>query len=217
MTPEPRSARASPFRSPKNLQLREAAKIAGGRARRKEKSDGLGEEPPRDEGECLGRHLVQPLRVVDDAEERTLLCRPRKQRQDRQPDEESIRRRSFGPAERDLECAALWRRELLHGFEQRRTQLVQGRERELHLRLDARGLKDPHVCCRCNGIVQEGCLSDPGLAVQQQRATLPGADRGDNLIEQGALRTTPLQAPRPPNRMANRHRPSILDRTRARV
>ena len=206
-----------PVPEPKNLQLREPAKLPGGRARRKEKSDWLREEPPRDEGERLGRHLVQPLRVVDDAEERTLLCRPRKQRQDRQPDEESIRRRPCGPAERDLECAALWRRELLHGFEQRRTQLVQGRERELHLRLDTRGLKDPHVCCRFNGIVQERCLPDPGLAVNQQRATLAGAERGDDVIEQGALRTTPLQASRPADRIATRHRASILDKPERRV
>jgi hypothetical protein len=116
MTPEPRSARV-PVPEPKNLQLGEAAKIPGGRARRNQKSDWLREEPPCDEGECLGRHLVQPLRVVDDAQERTLLCRPRKQRQDRQPDQESIRRRPCGPAERDLEGAALWRRELLHGVE----------------------------------------------------------------------------------------------------
>jgi hypothetical protein len=215
-TPERRSARV-PVPEPKNLQLREPAKIPGGRARRNEKSNWLREEPPRDEGECFGRHLVQPLRVVDDAEERTLLCRPRKQRQDRQPDEESIRRRPCGPAERDLECAALWRRELLHGFEQRRTQLVQGRERELHLRLDTRGVQDPHVCRRGNGIVQERCLPDPGLTVNQQCATLAGAERGDDVIEQGALRTTPLQAPRPANRIATRHRASILDRTIARV
>ena len=202
---------------PKDLKLREPTKIPGGHARRKEKSDWLGEEPPRNEGERLGRHLVQPLRVVDDAEERTLLGRPRKQRQDRQPDEESIRRRPCGPAERDLECAALWRREVLHGVEQRRTQLVQGRERELHLRLDTRGSEDPHVWCRVNGKVQQRCLSDPGLAMNEQRATLADAERGDDVIEQGALRTTPVQAPRPADRNATRHRASILDRTRTRV
>jgi hypothetical protein len=81
---------------------------------------------------------------------------------------------------------------VLHGVEQRRTQLVQGRERQLHLRLDTRGVQDPQVWCRGNGIVQERCLSDPGLTMQQQRATLAAADRGDDVIEQGALRTTPL-------------------------
>jgi hypothetical protein len=53
-------------------------------------------------------------------------------------------------------------------------------------------LKDPHVCCRFNGIVQKRCLSDPGLAVNQQRATLTGAERSDDVIEKGALRITPL-------------------------
>jgi hypothetical protein len=150
-------------------------------------------------------------------QQRTLLCRPRQQRQDRQPDQESIRRRPCGPAERDLEGTALWRRELLHGVEQRRTQLVQGRERELHLRLDTCGAQDPQVCRRPNGIVQQRGLPDPGLTVQQQRATLAGAERGDDVVNQGALRTTPLQAPRPADRIATRHRASILDRGRARV
>ena len=140
MTAERRSARASPFRSPRTSISGSPRRSPVRLARRKEKSDGLGQEPPRDEGERLGRHLVQPLRVVDDTQDRTLLRSPRQQRQDRQPDEESIRRRPRGPAERDLECVALWRRELLHGVEQGRTELVQGRERQLHLRLDTRGV-----------------------------------------------------------------------------
>jgi hypothetical protein len=40
--------------------------------------------------------------------------------------------------------------------------------------------------------VQKRGLSDSGLTVHQQRATLAGAERGENVIEQGALRTTPL-------------------------
>ena len=72
---------------------------------------------------------------------------------------------------------------MLHCAEQWRTELVQGRERQLHLRLNTRGVQEPHVCCRSYDMVQERCLSDPSLAVNQQRATLAGVNRGDHVIE----------------------------------
>jgi hypothetical protein len=57
---------------------------------------------------------------------------------------------------------------------------------------------------------------DVDLAAKDARQDA-GAERGDGVIKHGALRTTPLQAPRPADRIATRHRASILDRTRARV
>ena len=56
-----------PFRQP--LQLRCVARLADGEHQR----DGLGQQPPRDEREGLRRDPVQPLCVVDQADERSLL------------------------------------------------------------------------------------------------------------------------------------------------
>ena len=50
---------------------------------------------------------VEPLRVVDDAEQRLLLRRVRQQVQTGEPDEERIRRPSAPQPERDLEGFAL--------------------------------------------------------------------------------------------------------------
>jgi hypothetical protein len=65
-----------------------AAVVADG----EHQSDGLGHQAPRDEAKGLHRHLVEPLRVVDDAEQGLVLGGRRHQAQHRQPDEETVRR-----------------------------------------------------------------------------------------------------------------------------
>ena len=178
---------------PENLQLGESGEIGCGDARGEQQPDGLREKPPSHERENPRRYLVQPMRVVDDTEQRTLVCRLREQGQDCQPHEESIRRGAFVQAECNLQGVALRRRESLYGFEQRRAELVQGRERKLHLGLHARGAKEPHVRGRRHDVVQKRCLPDAGIAVKHQRAAFAGADGRDDAVEQGALRSAPAQ------------------------
>jgi hypothetical protein len=95
--------------------------------------DGLGREPAKRERECTGRRLVQPLRVVDDGEQRTLVGRLREQCQDGQSGEETIWRRTFAQAECNPQGVALRCGQSLHDMHQRRAQLVQGGVREFHL------------------------------------------------------------------------------------
>ena len=68
--------------------------VAHARARREHERDPLGEEPARDETEDLRRRVVEPLRVVDDADERLLLGDLGEQRQRGEPHQEAVGRRA---------------------------------------------------------------------------------------------------------------------------
>src|SRR5581483_8447025 len=82
-------------------QLRKPRKnlVADSGARGEDERDPLGVQTPCDETEDLLRGSVQPLRVVHDADERLMLRDLGEERQDGEPDEESIRRRSGAQAE----------------------------------------------------------------------------------------------------------------------
>ena len=56
------------------LELSQPFKLLAGIARREDQPDGLREKPPREEGQDTSRGPVQPLRVIDYAEQGTLLC-----------------------------------------------------------------------------------------------------------------------------------------------
>jgi non-heme chloroperoxidase len=102
------------------LQLSRGARFAHG----EHQSDGLSQQPPRDEGEDLPGELVEPLRVVDQADERPLLGGGRQQSQHCQPDEEAIGWHSGGQAERRAEGVALGTRQVVHAVQHRRAQLM---------------------------------------------------------------------------------------------
>ena len=116
--------------------------LAGRLAHGEDQPDRLRAQPARHERERLRRRRVEPLRVVDDADQRPLLRRVGQQAQDRQPDEEPVRRVAVAQAERRAERIALRAGQALEPVHERRAQLLQPGERELHLRLDARRADD---------------------------------------------------------------------------
>ncbi len=63
-------------------------------ARREHERDLFRQQAPGDERKRLCRRGIEPLRVVDETEERPFLGRRRQQVDDRQPDKEGIRGRS---------------------------------------------------------------------------------------------------------------------------
>ena len=67
-------ARASSSRESFELQLRQARELAllGGVAHREHERHRLRQQPSCDEAEDLARGAVEPLRVVDDAQQRPL-------------------------------------------------------------------------------------------------------------------------------------------------
>jgi hypothetical protein len=93
----------------------------------------LGLDPASGEGERLGRCLVQPLTVVHDADERLLPGRLRQQAQHGQADEEAIGGRPLPQAEGGAERVRLRPGQVLEMTEHRQAQLLEARERQLHL------------------------------------------------------------------------------------
>ena len=80
---------------PADRQLGEPGEdvVAAARPRGAHERDPLGEEAAGDEPEDLRRGVVEPLRVVDDADERLLLGDLGEQRQRGEPDQEPVGRR----------------------------------------------------------------------------------------------------------------------------
>ena len=96
-----------------HLQLGQVLKLLARLARGEHDPDRLGQQAPGHEGQRQRRGVIQPLRVIDDAQQRTLLGHLREQAQHRQPDEEPIRgahrrsarTRSRAPGAADPEAA----------------------------------------------------------------------------------------------------------------
>jgi hypothetical protein len=92
-------ARASVVAEPPDRQLREPGERlpvrlpAAGLADREHQGDRFRQEAARDERQHLRRGAVEPLRVVDEADERPLRGRVRQEAEHGQPHEEAVRRR----------------------------------------------------------------------------------------------------------------------------
>ena len=143
-------------REPLDQELREPLEhlLVAELAHREHKPHPLRQEPARHERERLRGHLVQPLRVVDDAHERLLLGGVGQKAQDRQAHEEALRWRSGAQAERRAQRVALRARQRPETAEQGRAQRVQAGEGELHLGLDARRPGDLASPCSCRQVPQ---------------------------------------------------------------
>ena len=97
----------------------------------------LRQQAAPDESKDLGRGLVEPLRVVHDAQHQLLLRGLRHEAEHREGDQESVGAITGGKPERDAEPATLRLGQRPEPAEHRRTQLMQPGEGQLHLRLDA--------------------------------------------------------------------------------
>ena len=87
--------------------------------------------------------MIEPLRVVDQAQEWSLLSTVREEAQHSEPDEKPIGPSARGQAKGCPERITLWRRQPIETSQQWRTQLVESGERKLHLRLDSDDLQNP--------------------------------------------------------------------------
>ena len=102
--------------------------------------DRLGHQAARDEGQCLHRHLVEPLGVVDDTEQGLAVRGGGHQAEHREPDQEPVRGRPDAAAEGHRQRFALRLGQFVFVIHQRRAQLLQAREGEFHVGLHARHL-----------------------------------------------------------------------------
>lgn len=103
----------------------------------------LGPQPPRRKGEYLRRRTVQPLRVIDHAQQRPLARHLGEQAEHRQPDHESIRWAARAEPESRAQRLLVRTGQARQPVQHRTTDLVQGGVCELPFRLHTRGPRGP--------------------------------------------------------------------------
>jgi hypothetical protein len=151
------------FRQPLEVSL--AARLAHG----EHQPERLRTKTARDERQRLRRGRVEPLRVIDDADQRSVLRDIREQTQDREADEEPIRRIATAQTKRGAKRIALRAGKALDAVQERCAQLLQSGVRELHLRLDSGRPGDPAPRGPLRQILKQRTLANPGIPAQHQR------------------------------------------------
>ena len=141
----------------------EEVALLGGVAHRHQQADAVGVEPAGQEPEGVGALLVEPLRVVDDDQQRASGGGGGEERQRGETDQELVWRNVVAHAEGCLQGASLGRRQRVDLIEERREELVQGREPEAHLGLDGDEAHDVEVRSRRRHRVEQARLADAGF------------------------------------------------------
>ena len=137
--------------------------------------DPLGREAASREPEDLCRRAIEPLGVIDHAEEAALSRRLGEESENREGDEEPVRSRPQTQSEGDVERVALRARQTLTKSQDRRAELLNRGKRELHLALDPGRSDDSHGRGPRHRVVEERRLADPRLAMDDERAAVPVA------------------------------------------
>jgi hypothetical protein len=127
------------------------------------------------------------LRVRTVAYQRLLRGHVGQQAEDSQADQKPVGSRPGTDAERGAQRGALRTRQMIQAIEHRRAQLMHGREREFHLRLDTRGAYHPASRRVPGQVVQQRRLAHPRLATHHQRPAFAGAHGLDQPVEHGAF------------------------------
>ena len=106
---------------------------------REQQADPLRQQPPSDERERPSRRAIEPLGVVDHTEDGLIRGSFGQQTQDREPDEERVRRVSGIETERDGKGLALRIGQARAQIEDRQGELLERGVGQLRLSLDAGG------------------------------------------------------------------------------
>ncbi len=149
-------------------KLREAGQSTAHLTRRERERDPLRQQAASHERERPGRSAVEPLRVVDHAQQRPPLGGFGEEAENREPDKKRAGRRSVAEPEGDAERVTLKIRKTLAELEDRRTELLQRRVVELHLPLDARSPDDAKILARLDRPLQQRRLADTGISVHHE-------------------------------------------------
>ena len=169
-------------------------------------------QPPPDQPQHLRRGPVQPLLIIDDAHQRPLPRHLRQQPQDRQPDHQPIRRRPGTKPERDPQRRPLPPRQTPQPAQHRRAQLMQPRERQLHLRLHPRRPHHPATRRPPGQEPQQRRLAHPRLTTHHQNPALTPPHRRHQPAKHPALSPAADQhrpRPRPRQSAATRTAPTL--------
>ena len=162
-------------------------------ADREDHGDRLGLQTARDERQRLRRRTVEPLRVVDDAQQRPVPRRLGAQAEHCEADEESIGWVAGAEAEGGAQRFALGAGQRIKVVQQRRAELLQPGVGELHLGLGARRSDDVAPGCLVHQILQQRGLADPGFPAQHEHRAPARTQVSQQPIERLALSTPPEQ------------------------
>ena len=123
------------------------------------------------------------------ADQRELSGHLRQQAQHAQPDQEPVRRRPRGQAERGPQCLALWHRNLVSVTQHRRAQLMKPGERQLHLRLHAHRARHPAPRIRRlpGQVLQQHGLPHARITAHHQHPALAVPDGLNQPVKHAAL------------------------------
>lgn len=189
---------------PRHRQLgRAGEQLTGGRLTHgDDEHDRFRQQPARDELQRLRRHVVQPLRVVDDDHQRLVPAGVREQAQRRQAHEEPVGRGAAAQPERRAQGVALRLGKVVETGQQRGAELVQAGVGELHLRLDAGRADGTASGGALDQVLQQLGLADPRLAAHDEDPAPSGPGLREEVVEGLAL-ALPPQESRP--RTAARH------------
>ena len=145
-------------------QLRQSRQVVAGLPHGEHQTHRFRLQAACDEREDLRRGAIEPLFIVDQADQRLLLGHLGEQAQDGQGNEKAIRRRSGTGAESRPQRIALRGRETLEAIQHRRQQLVQPGECKLHLRLDTGGARHAAARRLLDHVIQQRRLADARFA-----------------------------------------------------
>ena len=174
--------------------------VTDARPRRAHEGDPLGEESTGDEEDDLRGGVVEPLRIVDDTQERLPVVRDLgKQRQRGQPNQETVGRLARQQAKDCPERITLRGRQLIGVIQHRRAELVQSAVRELHLRLHPDRGRDPPACGALGDEVQQCALAGTCVAAKHDNSAPTSERVGQRSVKKLALGTPSKQLqPSPP-------------------
>ena len=146
-------------------------------ARAEQQRDALRVEPPGHELQRVRGPGVEPVGVVDDAQHRFALRELGEQREAGRVDEEALLAAALLQPERGPQRGRLRRGQAVEPAQRGPQQLVQGRERQLGLRLDAPCHQHLHAGRLLARVIQQRGLAGAGLAAQHERAAARRAGR----------------------------------------
>jgi len=180
------------FRQPLDRQLRQPRQLRARYPGGEDEPDGFGRQPPGRKSQRLRRGLVQPLLVVDHADQRPLPGHLRQQAQYRQRHQEPVRCRARADAEHGPQRVPLRTGEPLQVVQHRREQLMQPGEGQLHLRLTARHAHHPAALRLPGQVIQQRGLAHTRLAEHHQHLALPATTAATRPASTFASRLRPL-------------------------
>ena len=180
----------------------------GGLTHREQQRDLIRIHAAGDEGQDVDRLPIEPLRVVDDAQQRTFARRVAEQRQRRQPDEKDVATPVAAQPERRFQGLSLRFGQPVTRRQEREKEAVQRGEPHSHLRLDADDSEHGEIAGVRDGIVEQRRLPDARFAAQHEGTGAAGSGGVDDAIDRRPLRaatekhdaTVPSPAPSPARR-----------------